>query len=90
MFTRMRLICEGVVIQDLNYQDRQHQWLTEDMSKEQHEEHMKEHFADCGKALGGDAASRLEGHLTAHRAKLTEGLSGGGGGPLATPDILAI
>ena len=60
------------------------------LSKEQHEEHMKEHYADCGKALGGDAASRLEGHLTAHRAKLTEGLSGGGGGPLATPDILAI
>jgi len=45
MFTRMRLICEGVVIQDLNYQDRMHQWLTEDMSKEQYEELCNESFA---------------------------------------------
>ena len=44
MFTRMRLICEGVVIQDLNYQDRMHQWLTEDMSKEQYEELCNESF----------------------------------------------
>ena len=44
MFTRMRLICEGVVIQDLNYQDRMHQWLTEDMSKEQYDERCNESF----------------------------------------------
>ena len=44
MFQRMRLICEGVVIQDLQYQDRMHQWLTEDLSKDQYEELCKESF----------------------------------------------
>merc|ERR1712185_867722 len=40
----MRVICEGVVIQDLMHADRMHQWLTEDMSKEQYEELANESF----------------------------------------------
>ena len=44
MFQRMRVICEGVVIQDLMHADRMHQWLTEDMSKEQYEELANESF----------------------------------------------
>ena len=37
MIKRMRVICEGVVIQDLLHADRMHQWLCEDMTKEQYQ-----------------------------------------------------